>query len=82
MSGGGRQKGDYSTGRFRVEDKVTAAQSYTLKRAVLDKIESEALRTPPGLLPQMRITIAGRTYRLYREEDAVALGFDDLKIAN
>jgi hypothetical protein len=74
MSGAGRQKGDYTTAAFRTEDKYTDAASYTLKRSVLDKIEREALHTPPCLMPKLRVTIQGKTYWVIREEDGLALG--------
>lgn len=80
MSGGGRQKGDYRTARFRVENKQTDKKSYSLHIGVLRKIEREALGTPPGLLPQMRVTIQGESFRVLREADWVALGLDGMDV--
>jgi hypothetical protein len=74
MSGAGRQKGDYRTAAFLTEDKTTDAASYSLKRSVLDKIEREALHTPPTAMPKLRVTIQGKTYWVLREEDCLALG--------
>lgn len=78
MSGGGRQKGDYRTARFRVENKETDNASYSLVLEKLHKTEREALLTPPGLLPQTRIVIQGEAFRLLREVDYVALGLDEM----
>lgn len=72
-SGAGREKGDVRSSRWRGEDKITDAASFTLKLATLKKIEHEALRTPPGLLPYLRVTMQGSTYRIMREEDVLAL---------
>lgn len=77
MSGAGRQKGDYRNGRFRTEDKYTDAASYTLKRSTLDKIEAEAIGTPPVLMPKLRVTIQGKTYWVMREVDCLALGLGE-----
>lgn len=81
MSGGGRQKGDYRTSRFLVENKETDNKSYSLRLDVLYKAEQEALRTPPGLLPQLRVVIQGEAFRLLREPDYLALGLGDLDAA-
>ena len=72
-SGSRREKGDYRSLKFRVEDKFTDAASFTLKLLTLKKIEHEAVRTPPGLLPMMRVTIQGETFRVMREQDFLAL---------
>ena len=80
-SGGGREKGDVRLNGFRLEDKFTDAESYTLTRKTLDKITREALHTPPGLLPQLRITMPGYKLRVLREEDYLYIiakaGLDD-----
>jgi len=68
-SGNKREKGDVRNEVWRIEDKFTDHDSYRLALPELDKIIHEALMTPPGLLPQMRITMAGRTFRVLREED-------------
>lgn len=78
LSGAGRQKGDVKLNKFRVEDKFTDAASYSLKLADLLKIERHAIRTPPCLMPQMRITIQGKSFRLMREEDYLALGLNKM----
>lgn len=77
MSGAGRQKGDTKSARFRGEDKVTEAASYTLKLSDLLKIEREAILTPPCLIPYFRVTIQGHTWRMIREKDWEALGLSE-----
>jgi hypothetical protein len=74
-SGAGRQKGDVRTNGYRIEDKFTDAASYRLEVEVLKKITHEALRTPPGLLPQLRITFEqhGERWRMMREDDYLYL---------
>lgn len=74
-SGAGREKGDIRANGYRIEDKFTDAASYTIRVEDLDKITKHALLTPPGLLPQMRITFAshGQKWRLLREEDCLYL---------
>lgn len=68
-SGNRREKGDIRAGIWRIEDKFTDAESFRLEKAVFDKITAEALHTPPGCLPQMRITMPGLKLRVLREED-------------
>lgn len=73
-SGSKREKGDLRIGEERIEDKATAARSYRLDLDTLVKIEHEAIRTPPGCTPVLRVTLAlgtpqERTVRIYREED-------------
>lgn len=74
-SGAGREKGDIRANGFRIEDKFTDSASYTITVETLRKITREALQTPPGLLPQMRITFAkhGQKWRMLREEDYMYL---------
>ena len=73
MSGAGREKGDYRANGWRIEDKYTDAKSFSLKAEDFAKIEREALMTPPGLLPQMRITMPGHKLRVLREQDYLYL---------
>lgn len=68
-SGSKREKGDVRVNGFRIEDKFTDASSFTITSKMLDKIEAEALQTPPGLLPQLRITMPGHKWRMVREQD-------------
>ncbi len=70
-SGAGRLKGDIRTSEFLIEDKFTDADSFTLKRSVLDKITREAFTS--GRLPQMRVTMPGHKLRVLREVDYLAL---------
>lgn len=72
-SGNRREKGDIRTNGFRIEDKFTDASSYTIQKSELEKITHEALMTPPGLLPQMRITMPGFKLRVLREQDYLYL---------
>ena len=71
MSGAGRQKGDMRTPMFLTEDKETAAASYRVELSTLDKITHEAVST--GRLPQLRLTIGGRSWRMIRESDYLEL---------
>jgi hypothetical protein len=68
-SGNKREKGDFRNDVWRIEDKFTDKKSFSLTVADLDKICREALMTPPGLLPQMRISLPGHTVRVIREQD-------------
>jgi len=72
-SGSKREKGDVVIGKFRIEDKQTDAMSFRLSVNTWLKIEREALHTPPGLLPQMRVTLgtgrSRRTLRIISEDD-------------
>lgn len=73
-SGSKREKGDVRTATQRIEDKYTDSSSYSITLATLSKIEREAILTPPGLTPVLRVTLARgtpreRTVRIYREED-------------
>lgn len=72
-SGNGRVKGDIQTAKWRIENKLTDANSFTVTKDLLDKITHEALHTPPGLLPQMRIQMPGYTLRVLREQDYLYL---------
>jgi hypothetical protein len=78
MSGGGRRKGDYQGPTFKVENKTTDAESFTLKLDTLLKAEREAHLTPPVSAPMLRISLGKgtrrRTYRLVDERDWKALG--------
>lgn len=66
--------GDFRGNGFLVEDKITEAASYRLSEEVFAKIEREAIRTPPGLLPCMRVTLgSGRIVRVVREDDFLYL---------
>jgi hypothetical protein len=73
MSGAGRQKGDVRTDMWLSEDKTTEKESFTVTKKALDKIENEALHTPPGLLPQFRISMPGHRWRMIREQDYLYL---------
>lgn len=72
-SGNRREKGDVRLNGWRIEDKFTDAESFTIKGSELDKIVYEALMTPPGLLPQLRITMPRHKLRVLREEDYLYL---------
>lgn len=73
MSGAGREKGDYRANGYRVEDKFTDAASFSITDAMLDKIIYEAMHTPPGLLPMLRVTTKKHKVRVLREEDYLYL---------
>lgn len=73
MSGAGRKKGDVLTSMWLIEDKITEARSFTVTVAMLDKIEAEAVNTPPSKLPQLRLTLPGHRWRMLREEDYLYL---------
>lgn len=73
MSGAGRKKGDYHANGYVVEDKITDAQSFTITQKMLDKTCKEAVATPPGMLPQWRITMSNYRLRILREEDYLYL---------
>lgn len=62
-----RLKGDVIAKHFRVECKLTEKASYALKRAVLDKIEHEALSNCQS--PLMSLQIDGKRYAVLRWED-------------
>lgn len=68
-SGNKREKGDVRNSTWRIEDKFTDKESFSLKVSDWKKICHEAFHTPPGLLPQMRITFGGHIVRVLREED-------------
>jgi len=68
------RRGDILTPTKLIEDKIKVkpgARSFTMSADVLEKTAAEALATPPGLVPEWRVTIAGKTYRLKREDDSV-----------
>lgn len=81
LQGGQRQPG---SGAFRgrpgdirdedwlIEDKFTDADSFIIKRSMLDKTIREAL-SDHGRLAQWRITMPGYKLRLIREEDYLYL---------
>lgn len=60
-------KGDVKTPHWLIEVKMTCANSYILKRGVLDKIEREGLKS--GKLPVLVVDIAGRRYGVLRAQD-------------
>lgn len=67
-------KGDVRANGFLIDDKFTDASSYRLTADDWTKITREALQTPPGMLPSMRISIKGAPrLRVFREEDALYL---------
>ena len=68
-SGNKREKGDVRNETWRIEDKYTDDASFRITLEDWEKICRHALMTPPGLLPQMRITIQNHTLRVVREED-------------
>jgi hypothetical protein len=67
-------KGDVRANGFLLDDKYTDDASFSLTAKDWRKITAEALQTPPGLLPSMRISIKGAPkLRVFREEDALYL---------
>jgi hypothetical protein len=42
-----------------VDDKFTDAKSFTITTELWKKIEWEAINTPPGLRPRLRLTMPG-----------------------
>jgi hypothetical protein len=69
QSGAGREKGDIRTHGYRIQDKTTDKETFSITRKEIDKLVYEALMTPPGLLPQLRVTMPGYKLRVMREED-------------
>jgi len=67
-------KGDVSSKHFRVENKLTLAASYSLTRAVLDKIEHEALSNCQT--PVVALQIAGEQYAVLRWQDFHSIATD------
>lgn len=67
-------KGDVIAKHFRIEAKMTGAASYSLKKAVLDKIETEALRNCQA--PLLTVEIDGQQYAVLRWQDFLALVHD------
>lgn len=67
-------KGDVIARMFRVEAKMTGAASYSLTRAVLDKIETEALRNCQS--PLLSLQIKGEQYAVLRWQDFLAIIHD------
>lgn len=66
------RKGDVITDDYLIEHKYTSKNSATVSRAVLDKIEGEAISE--GLTPILALHIGGRDYVVLTEED-----FDELR---
>lgn len=62
-----RLKGDVIAKHFRVECKLTEKQSYSVSRAVLDKIEREALSN--CVCPLLSLQIDGKRFAVLRWED-------------
>lgn len=75
MSGAGRVKGDIQTSNWLIEDKITFRDSFRLTKTMLNKTMREAFES--HRLPQWRITIAGKTFRLLREDDYLAMVKND-----
>lgn len=71
MSGAGRQKGDIRTGMFLIDDKYTDAESFTITRKMLDKVNAEAMGE--HRLFQLRITMPGYKLRVINEDDYLYL---------
>ncbi len=65
------RKGDVRTDRFLIEHKYTAAKSISLKLAVLQKIEREAIKD--SRTPVLALSVGGRNYVVLTEDD-----FDEL----
>jgi hypothetical protein len=72
-SGSGRIKGDVRTGQWCISNKFTEAHSFRITEDDLDKMTADALRTPPGLLPQMRVEMPRYRLRILREDDYLML---------
>lgn len=67
-------KGDVRANGFLIDDKFTDSESFTITRKMIEKATSEALQTPPGLRPQLRISIKGLPrLRLLTEDDYLFL---------
>lgn len=64
-------KGDIRTAEYLIEDKITAARSYSITRKVWDKIAVEALNV--GKTPLLRVTIDGKTLVVCNEHDFLSL---------
>lgn len=62
-------KRDVRLGGYLVEARITDAQSYTIKKKEFEQITSEAIQTPPGMLPAMMLEIAGLRLVVTREQD-------------
>jgi hypothetical protein len=63
-------KGDVRANGFLIEDRLTDNASYSITAKEWLKITQSALQTPPGLRPQMRLTIAGLPrLRVMTEDD-------------
>lgn len=67
MSGAGRVKGDIQTVLWLIEDKITDARSFRVELGMTAKTIREAVEA--RRLPQWRFTIAGQTFRMFREDD-------------
>ena len=65
------RKGDVRTNDLLVEAKTTQAASYSLKKAIWDKIRREALLD--GRIPVLAIQIQGRNLVVLDEEDFLEL---------
>lgn len=72
-SGSGRVKGDVRTGMWCISNKFTEARSFRITEDDLDKMVADAIRTPPGLLPQMRVEMPHYRLRILREDDYLQL---------
>lgn len=64
-------KGDILTDQYLIEDKVTDKSSYSLKKAIWEKIRLEAFNRQRK--PMMRITIAGRVLCVVEEKEMKVL---------
>lgn len=63
-------KGDVRANGFLLDDKFTDDASFSLTAYDWRKITAEALQTPPGLMPRMRISIKGAPrLSVIRDED-------------
>ena len=54
---------------FLVEARTTDSQSYTISKKEFKDIERQAIRTPPGCLPAMQVTIDGLRLWVMRDQD-------------
>lgn len=67
-------KGDVRANGFLIDDKFTDDASFRLTAEALNKITREALQTPPGLMPRLRISIKGTSrWSVIRDEDLLYL---------
>lgn len=67
-------KGDVRANGFLIDDKITDDESYRLSAKTINKAVAEALQTPPGLRPQLRITMKGAPkVRVLLEDDYLYL---------